>query len=195
MQTSDARQWSRSMLTGLLALLPCFSWADGDPFLGEIRWVAFGHTPQRWAPCNGQLLSIAQNSALFSLLGTAYGGNGWSTFALPDMRGRAPLHVAGDYHLGGTGGVETHTLTLAELPPHTHMVQVDGREATQAVPGAAAFLAKTSAGTSAYGQTPNTHLATESVSSEGAGQPHTNMKPFIALNCIIALQGVFPQRE
>jgi microcystin-dependent protein len=183
------------MLAGLLALLPCFSWADGDPFLGEIRWVAFERTPLHWAPCSGQLLNIAHNSALYSLLGTSFGGNGWSTFALPDMRGRAPLHVAGSANLGDKGGAETHTLTLAELPPHTHMVQVDGREATQADPGGAAFLAKTSAGTSAYGQTPNTHLATESVSFEGAGQPHTNMKPFIALNCIIALQGVFPPRD
>lgn len=183
------------LMAAAVALLPCLSWAGGDPFLGEIRWVAFGVVPKNWANCNGQLMSISQNSALFALLGTTYGGNGTTTFALPDMRGRAPLHTDGfTYPLGLKGGEEKHTLTLAELPPHSHTVQVDGREATAAVPGATSYLAKTSGGTSAYGSTSNTLMAADSVSSVGNGVPHNNMKPYIALNCIIALQGVFPSQ-
>lgn len=186
---------SACLFAAAVALLPCMSLADGDPFLGEIRWVAFGFAPKNWAQCNGQLLPINQNIALFSLLGTTYGGNGSTNFALPDMRGRAPLHVGSGYVLGQKGGTEAHTLTLAELPAHTHAVLADGREATAAVPGTTTHLAKTSAGTSAYGSTPNTSLAAGSVSSVGGGQPHTNLKPFIALTCIIALQGVFPSQN
>lgn len=193
------RQWRLSvrLLAAVLALLPGLSWAEGDPFLGEIRWVAFGYAPKNWALCKGQILPINQNVALFSLLGTTYGGNGTTNFALPDLQGRAPLHVnaGGGYVLGQKGGTEAHTLTLAELPSHTHAVQVDGREATLPTPDTTAYLAKTSGGTSAYGSTPSTTLAAESVTSVGGGQPHTNMKPFIALTCIIALQGVLPSQN
>jgi microcystin-dependent protein len=164
------------------------------PFLGEIRWVSFGFAPKGWAQCNGQLLPINQNQALFALLGTTFGGDGRTTFALPDMRSRAPIHVSPDYNLGSRGGEERHVLTFAELPSHTHAVNVDPREGTSAVP-TGNYPAKTSAGASAYGSTPSTTMATGSISNAGGGQAHENMKPFIALNCIIALQGIFPSQN
>lgn len=180
----------------LLLLLSSFSpqcaWAM--PFIGEIRWVSFGFAPKWWAQCNGQLLPIAQNQALFSLLGTTYGGNGVTTFALPDMRSRAPIHVSSTDPLGGTGGEEGHTLIISELPPHAHTVTADSREGTAAGP-TGNYLAKTSGGTSAYGSTSNATMATGSIANAGGGQPHENMKPFITLNCIIAVQGIFPSRN
>jgi microcystin-dependent protein len=184
-----------ALWASLVVLTPWPSWAQSTPFVGEIRWVAFDFAPQGWARCNGQLLSIPQNAALFSVLGTAYGGNGITTFALPDLRGRAPLHMGTGYAWGQKGGEEMHTLTLAELPAHTHAVQADGREATQANPSQSNHLGKTSAGTSAYGSTPTTNLATTSVTSEGSGFPHDNMKPYIALTCIIALTGLYPSQN
>lgn len=165
------------------------------PYIGEISWVAFNFAPQGWAMCNGQLLSIAQNQALFSLLGTTYGGNGMTTFALPDLRGRAPIHVGSGITLGERGGEENHTLTLSEMPAHTHVVSVDPKEATTATPGTTTYLAKTSVGTSAYATTPNTTLASSAVSSVGGSQQHSNVKPFVTLNCIIALQGIFPSQN
>jgi microcystin-dependent protein len=188
------RMWA-ALWVSLVALAPWPTRAQSTPFLGEIRWVAFGYAPHGWAMCNGQLLPIAQNAALFSLLGTRYGGNGSTTFALPDLRGRAPLHVGTGHVLGQTGGEETHTLTAPELPSHTHAVQADGREATQAIPSQSTHLGKTSAGTSAYGSTPTTSLITPSVTSAGSGLPHNNMKPYIALTCIIALTGAFPSQN
>ena len=161
------------------------------PFLGEIRWVAFGFAPKGWALCNGQLLPINQNQALFSLLGTTFGGNGVTTFALPDLRSRAPIHVSPGYVLGSAGGEENHTLTLAELPPHTHALKADPREGTAAAP-TGNYPAKTSGGTSAYGSSVTGSLASDSIGATGGSQPHGNMKPYIILNCIIATQGIFP---
>lgn len=165
------------------------------PFIGEINWVAFNYAPRNWAFCNGQLLPINQNTALFSLLGTTYGGNGVTTFALPDLRGRAPIHEGPGFVLGQSAGEENHTLTISELPAHTHLVNVDPHEATLATPGPTTYLAKTSTGTSAYGTTATTTLAPAAVSSVGGSQPHSNVKPFITLNCIIALQGIFPSQN
>ena len=175
------------LLIGTLA--PQF--AQAQAFIGEVRWVAFNFAPRNWALCNGQLLPINQNQALFSLLGTTFGGNGQTNFSLPDLRGRAPMHVGGGYLLGQRGGTESHVVTLAELPSHSHALMADPREATAASP-AGKVPAKTSDGTSAYGSLASTTMKSGSVSSAGAGQAHENMKPFIALNCIIALQGIFP---
>lgn len=179
------------LLLLLNSLSPQCAWAM--PFIGEIRWVSFGFAPRNWAQCNGQLLTIAQNTALFSLLGTTYGGDGRTTFALPDMRSRAPIHFSSGYALGGKGGEEGHVLTVAELPAHNHAVTADPLEGT-AVSPTGSYLAKTSGGTSAYGSTPNATMATGSIANAGAGLPHENMKPYAVLNCIISLTGIFPSR-
>lgn len=177
-------------------LAPPNAAATTSPYLGEISWVAFNFAPKNWALCNGQLLSISQNQALFSLLGTTYGGNGQTTFALPDLRGRAPIHVGQGHTLGEIGGAQTHTLNTAEMPTHTHTVAVDPKEATVATPGNTTFLAKTSAGTSAYATTTTpTSLAASAVTSQGGNQPHENMKPHIPMTCIISLTGIFPSRN
>ncbi|MBK9442730.1 MAG: phage tail protein [Comamonadaceae bacterium] len=165
-----------------------------DPFIGEMRWVSFDFAPRNWASCNGQLLPINQNQALFSLLGTQYGGNGQTNFALPDLRGRGPIHLSATHTLGSSGGEESHTLLVSEMPAHTHGLNADAKEATDTAP-AAKLLAKTSTGTSAYGSTTSGVFTGASIAATGGTQPHPNMKPYIALNCIIALQGIFPSRN
>ena len=189
---SMTRSLGASMLLALgVSIAP--PQAQATPFLGEMRWVAFNFAPKGWATCNGQLLPINQNQALFSLLGTSYGGDGQTTFALPDMRSRAPVHVSATLPLGMRSGAESHTLTLAEVPAHSHALKADPQEATAASPASTLYLAKTSTGTSAYGLTPGgVELASDALSMAGGSQPHENMKPFIALNCVIALQGIFP---
>ena len=163
------------------------------PFIGEIRWVAFNFPPRGWAACNGQLLAINQNQALFALLGTTYGGNGITSFALPDLRGRAPIHVSVGHPLGSMGGEEAHMLIVSEMPAHNHAVLADAKEANAAV-AANNYLAKTSNGTPAYGLTAGANTLGMAIASAGSNTPHPNMKPYIALNCIIALQGIFPSR-
>lgn len=165
-----------------------------DPFIAEIRIFAGNFAPTGWAFCHGQLLPISQNTALFSLLGTVYGGNGTSTFALPDLRGRAPMHP----NPGGTGltprslgetvGEEEVTLLPEELPVHTH-----GPVQAAATPGTAdSPAARFPAGGGAYGPTADTTMAPTSIT--GLGQPLSLMQPYLALNFIIALQGVYPPR-
>lgn len=166
-----------------------------QPYLGEIMWVPYNFAPTGWALCNGQILSIAQNTALFSLLGTTYGGNGQTTFALPDARGRVLVKEGQGqglsvYSQGETGGTETVTLTAAEIPAHTHSVQATTAVADQALPNGN-VLAQSSSG-SLYGTSPSATMSLGAVSIGGSGQPHNNMMPYTTLNCIIALQGVFP---
>ncbi len=173
-------------------LAPTAAQAGDQPYLGEIAWVAFSFAPVNWLPCDGSTLPIAQYTDLYSLIGTTYGGDGVNTFKLPDLRGRAPLHTGTSYALGQTGGEESHTLNTSELPQHTHVPQVDPREATSPSPTASSYLAKTSAGTSAYGSTANAVLSPSAVGVSGGSQPHENMKPFQTLNCIIATAGIFP---
>jgi microcystin-dependent protein len=163
-----------------------------EPFLGEIKVTAFGFAPKGWATCNGQLLPINQNQALFSLLGTTYGGDGRTTFALPNLKGRVPVHAGGGISLGQSGGEETHTLTLAEMPSHTHAAIAGANPADQASP-AAGFWADGNVPAYSSG-TPGADMASQAVALAGGDQPHANLPPFLVVNYVIALAGIFPTR-
>lgn len=171
-----------------------------DPFLGEIVLFAGNFAPRGWAFCEGQLLSINQNSALFSILGTTYGGDGRTTFALPDLRGRAPIQAGNGpglspYSLGAKGGQETVTLTTNQIPSHNHYINADINVGTTNVP-TNHILANTAAFDDEYSTgTPNTQMNVNAVSHTGGDQSHENRQPFIAMNYIIALQGIFPSRS
>lgn len=168
-----------------------------EPFLAEIRIVSFTFAPKGWALCNGQLLPINQNQALFSLLGTTYGGNGQTTFALPDFRGRTPIHTGNGHTLGEWSGEENHTLLATELPTHAHSVTIKGTTADADLksPGGNAKPAYSALETyAASGPTVPFHSQTVS-GPTGGGQPHDNMQPFLTLNFVIALQGIFPSRN
>lgn len=158
-----------------------------EPFYGELRLMSFTFAPKGWAQCNGQLLPINQNQPLFSLLGTTYGGNGQTTFALPDMRGRTPIHRGDGFTLGQSAGEEFHTLTQAELPTHTHPAQASSLNGGQPTPSILASANNVYA-------PPNglTTLHPQTVSTAGAGQPHENRPPFLTLNWCIALLGILP---
>lgn len=164
-----------------------------QPFLGEIKIVSFNFAPKGWAQCNGQLLPINQNQALFSILGTTFGGDGRVNFALPDYRGRIPIHVGQGFILGQNGGQEFHTLTQTEMPQHFHFVQAQPAAANLADPSGS-FLADISL--KGYGPPQNLlSLAPTSVSNVGGSQPHENRQPFLVLTFIIALQGIFPSQN
>ena len=164
-----------------------------EPFLAEIRIVSFGFPPRGWALCDGQLLPINQNQALFSLLGTTYGGNGQTTFGLPDLRARTPIHTGSGHTLGERGGEQAHTLGVAELPTHTHEV----RASTSASGGAATPNGNYLGGANnAYHAAASlTSLQPATVTTVGGSQAHLNLQPFLTLNFSIALQGIFPSRN
>ena len=165
-----------------------------EPFLGEIKIVAFNFPPKGWSLCNGQLLPINQNQALFSILGTTYGGNGTTTFALPNFRGRTPVYTGQGIILGEAGGESSHTLITSEMPAHTHTLGADDAAlATQGSPSNNVFGSLT---LPLYGPATNlTTLVPSVVSNVGGSQPHTNMQPYLVLNFVIALQGLFPSRN
>ncbi len=165
-----------------------------EPFLGEIRIMSFAFAPKGWALCNGQLLPINQNQALFALLGTTFGGDGRVTFALPDLRARTPIHVGNGHSLGGKAGEQAHTLSTAEMPSHTHAVRAVATQATTATPNAN-MLATANGGAVYTGATNPTPLSPATIASVGGGQAHSNMQPFLTLNFCIALQGIFPARN
>jgi len=165
-----------------------------QPYLGQIMLVSFSFPPKGWAECNGQLLPINQNQALFSLLGTTYGGDGRVTFALPDLRGRVPVHAATAITLGSKGGEEVHTLTIAEIPLHTHAVRADSGVGITPSP-VNAYLAREAGGGASYASTPNATAAPAITSGTGGNQPHENRMPYLGLRFIIALTGVFPSRN
>ena len=169
------------------------------PFLAEIKIVSFNFAPKGWAQCNGQLLPINQNQALFSILGTTYGGDGRVNFALPDFRSRVPIHVGGGFLLGNRGGEEVHTLIQGEMPAHNHFVSASSTQADSAFIQSAQPASQNIFGTvvgGIYGSFAALQaMSPESITSYGGSQPHENRQPYTVLNFIIALQGIFPSRN
>jgi microcystin-dependent protein len=170
-----------------------------DPFVAEIRIFPFNFAPKGWAWCDGQLLPISQNTALFSLLGTTYGGNGKSNFGLPDLQGRAPMHPGQGpglslHDLGEQGGSETVQLLISEMPQHGHTLMGNINPANLAAPSATRSYARTSPGQSYSATATLTPLNDQAVRSVGGDQPHNNMQPYLTCYFCIALQGVFPPR-
>jgi microcystin-dependent protein len=173
-----------------------------NPFIGQLMCVGFNFAPVGWALCNGQLLSIAQNTALFSLLGTTYGGDGISTFALPNLQGRAPIHMGqgpglGNYILGQTGGTETVALNASQLPSHSHTINATSNPGSNSHPNGQ-YLASSGGGAiydaGTGGNGVDSQLNAGAVSVAGSGQPFDNHMPYLTMNWIIALQGIFPSR-
>jgi len=164
-----------------------------EPFLSEIRIMSFSFPPKGWAFCNGQLLPINQNQALFSLLGTTFGGDGRVNFALPDLRARTPIHVGSGHTLGERGGEQAHTLSIAELPQHTHVASGVNANADNTDPTNAFLAVPSNAVGNVYGPAANAvALNPGAVLNTGGSQAHLNMQPFLTLNFSIALQGIFP---
>ena len=161
-----------------------------QPFLGEVKIISWNFAPRGWAFCNGQLLPINQNQALFSILGTTYGGNGTTTFALPNLQGRVPVYVGQGLTLGQSGGEQTHTLTQPEMPAHTHIPSANKGAANQGLPANNFWSA-----TGSYAAQPNNTMNPTGTTANGGSQPHDNMSPYLVLNFIIALQGIFPSRN
>ena len=170
-----------------------------DPFVGQMLWVPFNFAPKGWSFCNGQLLPLSQNTALFSLLGTTYGGDGRATFALPDMQGRLMINAGqgpglSNFDQGQSGGEENHTLSVSEIPAHSHTVAASNTSVADAT-SAVNNLHGQSVSGNAYGSNPSATMSSNALSTAGGGQGHNNMMPYATLNCIIALQGVFPPRN
>ncbi|HEX6608874.1 MAG TPA: tail fiber protein [Chloroflexia bacterium] len=167
-----------------------------DPYLGEIRMFAGNFAPLGWAFCNGQLLPIAQYDALYAILGTTYGGDGQTTFALPDLRGRGPIHAGqgpglSNHPQGEQGGTETVTLTVAQMPGHTHVPAASSAAGTSSHPTGAVWAAS-STSDNQYASSTKTPMNPGTVSAAGGNQPHDNLQPLLAINFIIALEGIFP---
>jgi microcystin-dependent protein len=162
------------------------------PFIGEIRMFAGNFAPAGWAFCAGQLLPISENTALFQLIGTTYGGDGQSTFALPDLRGRVPVHVGPGYTLAQSGGVETVTLTAAQIPPHSHGAIASSAQPSQPSPANGSWAQNSSLKPYNAGTAVNNVMAPSSIGPSAGSQPHDNMLPFLAVNYILSLFGVFP---
>ena len=166
-----------------------------EPFLSEIRIMSFGFAPKGWALCNGQLLPINQNQALFSLLGTTYGGDGRVNFALPDLRSRAPIHVGSGHTLGERGGEQAHTLSIAELPTHVHLLNGTTALATDTSPTSSLMLGKSTPQSMYAAPASIVPMAPDAIANVGGSQAHLNMQPFLVLNFSIALQGIFPSQN
>jgi microcystin-dependent protein len=167
-----------------------------EPFLSEIRIMSFGFAPKGWAMCNGQLLPINQNQALFSLLGTTFGGDGRVNFALPDLRGRTPIHVGSGHTLGEKGGEQSHTLSITELATHLHPLNASSQQANQATlvtpPANTPNILAAVTGAQYAAASSLTTLTPDTVTMVGGSQAHLNMQPFLSLTFCIALQGIFP---
>jgi microcystin-dependent protein len=170
-----------------------------DPFIAEIRIFPYGVVPAGWASCNGQLLPIAQNTALYSVLGTTYGGNGTTTFALPDLRGAAPLHPGqgpglSPRTLGEAGGAESVTLTEGDMPVHSHEMRTSIEQGDNTIPSPGAALASSTGGFIYAAAANLTPMAAEALVSEGGSQPHGNLMPYLTASFGIAIQGTYPAR-
>jgi microcystin-dependent protein len=167
-----------------------------EPYLGEIRLMSFVYAPQGWALCNGQFMAINQNQALFALLGTTYGGNGQTTFALPDFRGRVPIHVGNGHTLGERAGEQAHTLSISEIPTHVHSANASTAAATSASPTTSSVLAQ-SIGANLYGAANSNPVAMNPgmIANTGGSQAHQNMQPYLTISFCIALQGIFPSQN
>lgn len=164
-----------------------------EPFLSEIRIMSFNFAPKGWALCNGQFLPINQNQALFALLGTTFGGNGQTNFALPNLQGKTPIHVGSGHTLGETGGEQAHTISIAEMPTHAHVLNATSAAANAPVPFGPAGNILAQATNPIYGPANNlVAMRATSVTNVGGSQAHLNMQPFLALSFCIALQGIFP---
>ncbi|MEO8507625.1 MAG: tail fiber protein [Betaproteobacteria bacterium] len=172
-----------------------------EPFLGQVIIGGFNFAPRGYATCDGQLLSISQNTALFSLLGTTFGGNGQTTFALPDLRGRAPLHMGqgpglSDRTLGEVAGEETHQLINTEMPAHNHLLSTSNAGGALGTPSGNFLAASSSNQTAIYRPTADgSALNPQAIGGAGGSQPHNNMQPYLVMNFSIALQGIFPSRN
>ncbi len=164
-----------------------------EPFLSEIRIMSFGFPPKGWALCDGQLLPINQNQALFSLLGTTYGGDGRVNFGLPNLQGRTPIHVGSGHTLGERGGEQAHTLSISEIPTHTHAISAANNPADTNAASATTYLGQQALTYTAA--TNLTGLAPSEIANVGGSQAHQNIQPFLVLNFSIALQGVFPSQN
>jgi microcystin-dependent protein len=165
-----------------------------NPFLGEIKIISWDFAPKGWALCNGQFLPINQNQALFSLLGTMYGGNGQTTFALPNFRGRVPVHVGAGFTQGEAAGSSSVTVNNSSMPAHTHFLNVTNNAATDANPSSTVLLAESVANSFGPFAVP-TPMNAGIVGNVGGSQPHTNQQPYLVLNFVIALIGIFPSRN
>ena len=166
------------------------------PYLAEIRMTSFQFAPKGWAFCNGQLLPINQNQALFSLLGTFYGGNGIQNFALPNLQGRMPMHFSGEHPLGQVGGEESHTLIAGEMPSHVHALRASSKAAASSSPNGGVLGALGRGATPAYaGATNLVPLNPAAITQSGGNQPHENRPPYLTVNFVIALVGIFPSRN
>jgi len=170
------------------------------PFLAEVRIFGFNFPPRGWATCDGQILPINQNQSLFSLLGTTYGGDGRTSFALPDLRGRVPIHegasAGGSQHnLGQKSGAETETLTVQQLPSHSHSLMASGNDATSEQPAGNVWATTEEDEYHPYDDRAAVNMNTDAVPNVGGSQSHENMQPYLVLNYCIALQGVFPSRN
>jgi microcystin-dependent protein len=167
------------------------------PYIGEIRMFGGTFAPVGWAFCNGQLLPISQNDALFSLIGTTYGGDGQTTFALPDLRGRIPIHQGSGFQLGQIAGTETVTLTTQQIPNHTHPPQCKSTAGELGSPQNAVWAASASNQTiySNAGPTGGVSMKATAMANDGGSQPHDNMMPFLAVSFIIALEGIYPTQN
>lgn len=165
-----------------------------QPFIGEIRMFAGNFAPVGWAFCNGAIIPIDQNDALFNLIGTTYGGDGQTTFALPNLQSRLPVHVGPGFALGQSGGVETVTLTTSQIPAHSHVPQCNGGAGNVANPAGAVWATPTTG--SVYSSTaPGSAMDPGALGSSGGSQPHDNMHPFLVINFILSLFGVFPSQN
>ena len=164
-----------------------------DPFLSQIQIFSFNFAPRGWAMCNGQLLQINQNQALFSLMGTTYGGNGQTNFGLPNLQGRTPISFGNSFLLGQNGGEYNHTLIMGEMPQHSHTLQASGNAPDVKPPTGNYFASNT--GFLPYSPTTEEQMAGTAVTTQGGNQPHQNQQPYLTLNFCIALQGIFPSQN